>query len=70
MLVPIPLGTPRQEAAGNGIGQDRHRAPALTELVRPLGTTWVRALLDRGLILPVFDGLDEIPAAVRGQAIV
>lgn len=31
--------------------------------------TLARALLDEGLILPVLDGLDEIPAKVRGSAI-
>jgi hypothetical protein len=33
------------------------------------GRTRGRALLDAGLVLPVLDGLDEIPAAVRGAAI-
>lgn len=28
--------------------------------------SWARALLDAGLIMPVLDGLDEIPDAVRG----
>lgn len=71
MLVPIASWNP---AAGGIrewlIGRIGMEHPALTELVPSLGTTWVRALLDRGLIIPVFDGLDEIPAAVRGQAIV
>ena len=31
--------------------------------------TRVRQLLERGLILPILDGLDEIPDAVRGSAI-
>jgi hypothetical protein len=33
------------------------------------GVSRARALLNRGLILPVLDGLDEIPDAVRGGAI-
>jgi hypothetical protein len=33
------------------------------------GVSWIEALLDRGLILPILDGLDEIPKAVRGSAI-
>jgi len=32
-------------------------------------TTQAAALLDAGLILPILDGLDEIPDAVRGRAI-
>jgi len=33
------------------------------------GISRARALLDAGLILPVLDGLDEIPDAIRGPAI-
>lgn len=31
--------------------------------------TWGQALLAAGLLLPILDGLDEIPEAVRGQAL-
>ena len=33
------------------------------------GTTQAAALLDSGLIMPILDGLDEIPEEARGQAI-
>ena len=45
--------------------------PGLTAPAPPgsAGATRVEALLDEGFILPILDGLDEIPDAVRGPAI-
>ena len=45
--------------------------PVLSNPVRSAGitTSRVRALLDHGLVLPILDGLDEIPDITRGPAI-
>lgn len=51
------------------IGRMSTDHPALTALVPFQGTTWAKALLDHGLIVPILDGLDEISDARRDQAI-
>jgi hypothetical protein len=45
--------------------------PALTAATPacPGDGSWTEALLAAGLIVPILDGLDEIPGAVRAQAI-
>jgi len=45
--------------------------PGLAEptAASPAHHTWGQVLLSEGLILPILDGLDEIPKAVRGQAL-
>jgi NACHT domain len=41
--------------------------PALGGRV-PSGSTWAEELVHAGRVLPVLDGLDEIPASLRGEA--
>ena len=45
--------------------------PALVDPAQPDGsmTSSIKALLGGGLVLPILDGLDEIPNTVRGPAI-
>jgi hypothetical protein len=75
MLVPVASWNPAEQ-------QDLYRWLAeritvdhsgLAELVPSLvggePVSLARALLERGLILPVLDGLDEIPEPVRGAAV-
>jgi hypothetical protein len=75
---PVPVLLPM--ASWNPADEDfrgwaaRWLATARTGLARWAGAgdrvSLARALLDRGLILPVLDGLDEIPDGLRGLAIV
>jgi hypothetical protein len=43
--------------------------PALKERAQRSDTSFAENLLDAGLIVPLLDGLDEVPEAVRGPAI-
>jgi hypothetical protein len=74
--VPVLVSLP----SWNPVHQDMHRwlaaqlaidHPSLT-IAAPPGTaegTRISALLEAGLLLPILDGLDEIPDVVRGSAI-
>jgi hypothetical protein len=74
---PVPVLFPL--ASWNPLAQDLHGwlegrlsvdHPGLTVRIQDgTGRSRGRALLDAGLIVPILDGLDEIPAAVRGLAL-
>lgn len=79
---PVPVLIPLASWNPTPTGQDLYRwlearlitnHPGLADPADPVpggtATSRGRALLNAGLILPVLDGLDELPDAVRGPAI-
>ncbi len=71
LLVPLASWNPDRQSLTDWLeGQILRQYPHLTEAVSAGGRSRARALLDAGRILPVLDGLDEIRAGSRAQALV
>jgi len=70
MLVPLASWDPNKQDLDRWLESHLVRNyPALATPVPDGGATRARALLNAGMILPVLDGLDEMPSAVRARAI-
>ncbi|MFD5573507.1 NACHT domain-containing protein [Streptomyces cadmiisoli] len=71
---PVPVLLPLAGWAPRSVPLREWLADRLAAEYRPLaavrdGRTLARELLDEGLVLPVLDGLDELPDAARGEAL-
>lgn len=72
VLLPIASWDPGTEGFRQWMAErlmSEHPALRAVDPTTPGGSTQAMALMDRRLVLPVLDGLDEMPAAARATAI-